>query len=120
MAKNSDKEALYDNLLQEIRRGVLVLAVLSQLQKPRYGYALKQRLSDRGLDINEGTLYPLLRRLEAQGLLESSWEVVDDARPRRYYNISPQGEMVHTNLAQEWENTIEVMSGLMSKGKRDE
>lgn len=114
MAK-PDKETLYDNFSQEIRRGVLVLAVLSQLSESRYGYALKQRLAEKGLDINEGTLYPLLRRLESQGMLESSWEVVDDARPRRYYKINQQGETIRANLAQEWENTIDVMSHLLSK-----
>lgn len=120
MAKNMNKESLYENFSQEIRRGVLVLAVLSQLSKPQYGYSLKQRLSEKGLDINEGTLYPLLRRLEGQGLLESSWEVVDDARPRRYYHVSEQGEMIQANLVQDWEKMIDVMSELLSKGLENE
>jgi DNA-binding PadR family transcriptional regulator len=71
MADNYEKEDVYDKLLLELRRGVLVLAVLSQAGRPQYGYSLKQDLSDSGLDIQEGTLYPLLRRLEAQGLLVS-------------------------------------------------
>ena len=115
MAKTQDKESLYDNFSQEIRRGVLVLAVLSQLSDSQYGYSLKQRLSEKGLDINEGTLYPLLRRLESQGVLESSWEVVDDARPRRYYKISEQGELIRAHLAQEWESTVDVISQLLEK-----
>jgi DNA-binding PadR family transcriptional regulator len=118
MAKKVDKETLYENFSQEIRRGVLVLAVLSQLSEAQYGYSLKQRLSEKGLDINEGTLYPLLRRLEAQGLLESSWEVIDDARPRRYYKISEQGDLIRINLVQEWESTIDVMTHLLVKDIR--
>ena len=116
MAKKSNKESLYENFSQEIRRGVLVLAVLSQLSEPQYGYSLKQRLHEKGLEINEGTLYPLLRRLESQGLLNSSWEVVNDTRPRRYYQISEQGAMIQINLVQDWENMIDVMSALLEKG----
>ena len=120
MAKKLDKESLYENFSQEIRRGVLVLAVLSQLSKQQYGYSLKQRLAEKGLEINEGTLYPLLRRLESQGLLESSWEVVNDTRPRRYYHISEQGKMIQANLVQEWEKMIDVMSELLCKGIENE
>ncbi len=113
MADNSDKETLYDNMLLELRRGVLVLAVLSQLQQEQYGYSLKQVLSDQGLDINEGTLYPLMRRLEAQGLLESEWQVVDDARPRRYYRISETGKTILANLTQEWQALALTMNHLL-------
>lgn len=113
MADNSDKETLYDNMLLELRRGVLVLAVLSQLQREQYGYSLKQVLSDRGLDINEGTLYPLMRRLEAQGLLESEWQVVDDTRPRRYYRISETGKTILANLTQEWQALALTMNHLL-------
>lgn len=113
MAEKHDKEAVYEKLLLELRRGVLVLAVLSQLDTAEYGYSLKQELSDRGLDINEGTLYPLLRRLESQGLLESDWQVVDDARPRRYYRISPMGRTILSNLTEEWRSLVNVMNGLL-------
>ncbi|MCA9971775.1 MAG: PadR family transcriptional regulator [Anaerolineales bacterium] len=114
MADEHDKEAVYDKLLQELRRGVLVLAVLSQLDTAEYGYSLKQELNDRGLDLNEGTLYPLLRRLESQGLLQSHWEVVDDARPRRYYQISPMGKTILSSLTQEWDSLVGVMHRLLS------
>ncbi|MEM7802770.1 MAG: PadR family transcriptional regulator [Chloroflexota bacterium] len=114
MAQQKDKEALYDNLSGELRRGALVLAVLSQLSEEQYGYLLKQALSDQGLEINEGTLYPLLRRLEKQGLLESSWQVVDDKRPRRYYKISPLGEGMLTNLTHEWQSLVTMMTGLLN------
>lgn len=114
MVKNTEKEAIYDKLLLELRRGVLVLAVLSQLETAEYGYSLKQGLNDRGLDINEGTLYPLLRRLEGQGLLESDWQVVDDTRPRRYYKISPMGKTILMNLSLEWQSLGQVINQLLS------
>lgn len=113
MAEKNEKEQLYDKLLLELRRGTLVLAVLNQLQRIQYGYSLKQELSDQGVDINEGTLYPLLRRLESQGLLESEWQVIDDARPRRYYQISPAGATILTNLTQEWHDLVMVMSRVL-------
>ena len=100
-----NKEAypeLLDNLSQELRRGSVVLAVLSQLADEKYGYALKQELAEGGLDINEGTLYPLLRRLESQELLTSEWRVVDEARPRRYYQISELGRAILGDLSREW------------------
>ncbi len=90
-----------ESLSLELRRGALVLAVLTQLHGEEYGYSLKKILAERGLEIDEGTLYPLLRRLEAQGLLRSRWRV-EDGRPRRYYRISPQGEAVQRELAAEW------------------
>ncbi|WP_420643427.1 PadR family transcriptional regulator [Candidatus Leptofilum sp.] len=113
MATMNEKEALYDKLLLELRRGVLMLAVLSQLQDEQYGYSLKQSLDAKGMEINEGTLYPLLRRLEGQGLLESDWLVVDDARPRRYYKMSQEGETVFANLTQEWQALVVVMNELL-------
>jgi DNA-binding PadR family transcriptional regulator len=115
MVQGADKEALYEQLRLELRRGVLVLAVLGQLQEKQYGYSLKQSLSDNGLEINEGTLYPLLRRLESQGLLTSEWLVIDGARPRRYYRISAQGESILANLSQEWRTLVSVMDHLVTK-----
>jgi PadR family transcriptional regulator, regulatory protein PadR len=114
MATNSDKEALYDKLLLELRRGVLTLAVLSQLKQEQYGYSLKQSLDELGMEINEGTLYPLLRRLESQGLLESDWRVIDDTRPRRYYKMSQEGEMIFANLTQEWQELVTVLGHLLN------
>ena len=114
MAKESNKEELIDNLALELRRGALVLAVLSRLGTPRYGYALKQTLTEMGLDINEGTLYPLLRRLEKQGLLASEWEVVDDTRPRRYYKLSPMGKQVLASLTGEWSSLVTLMNGFLA------
>jgi DNA-binding PadR family transcriptional regulator len=113
MVERHAKEDTYEKLLLELRRGVLVLAVLSQLGAAQYGYSLKQELNAQGLDINEGTLYPLLRRLESQGLLESDWQVVDDTRPRRYYRISPMGATILANLTQEWFSLGEVINKLL-------
>ena len=99
-------------LEQELRRGVLVLATLSQLRSQQYGYSLRQALSQRGLTIEEGTLYPLLRRLEGQGLLASEWRI-EDGPPRRYYTLSPQGEEMLASLAQSWRNMAGIVEGLL-------
>jgi DNA-binding PadR family transcriptional regulator len=104
---------LRDNLSLELRRGALVLAVLAQLRREEYGYSLKKKLGDAGLEIDEGTLYPLLRRLESQGLLKSEWRV-EDARPRRYYRLSSQGERLQKELATEWRALTRVMNSLIA------
>jgi PadR family transcriptional regulator, regulatory protein PadR len=113
-----------ENLASELRRGVLVLAVLAQCRSVQYGYSLKQQLSAAGLDINEGTLYPLLRRLEGQGLLRSEWLVTED-RPRRYYTLSTGGAEVLEKLVTEWQELVSVVANVLphedfgkeSKGK---
>ena len=110
---DQDRSSLSENLTLELRRGVLVLAVLSQLKEKEYGYSLKQRLIEEGLDIHEGTLYPLMRRLESQGLLTSDWQVVDEKRPRRYYRISRQGERVLKELSHDWEQLKKVISKML-------
>ncbi|HQY92488.1 PadR family transcriptional regulator [Caldilinea sp.] len=102
----------YDNLASELRRGLAVMAVLSLCRDLQYGYSLKQRLSEAGLEVSEGTLYPLLRRLEAQGLLESRWEVVDDQRPRRYYLLSPLGTTTLPQLIDEWKSLVAALARL--------
>ena len=83
-------EQLDPKLGLELRRGVVVIAALSQLATPQYGYSLRQALAAKGMPIEEGTLYPLLRRLESQGLLASEWRI-EDGPPRRYYWLSPRG-----------------------------
>ena len=92
---------LFDNLRLELRRGCLVLAVLSALRREQYGYTLRKALSDQGLDIDEGTLYPLLRRLETQGLLVSEWRQADN-RNKRFYRLSPVGKQILKQLLAEW------------------
>lgn len=106
----------HENLTQELRRGILVLATLSQLKNARYGYALIEDLSKKGLDIEQGTLYPLLRRLEDRGLLHSEWNVAGP-RPRRYYRLSPAGEEFLQLLTADWQELVSVMEGLLFEGK---
>jgi len=101
-----------DNLILEMRRGVITLAVLSQCNQEQYGYSLMKTLSDKGLEIDQGTLYPLLRRLETQGLLSSSWRL-EDARPRRYYVISPEGQEILPRLVAEWESMVQMMRHML-------
>jgi len=97
---------------QDLRKGVLVLAVLSQLRSSQYGYSLRQALAERGMPIEEGTLYPLLRRLEAQGLLESEWQV-DGGPPRRYYVVSAAGSALFASLTDSWGALASVMDRLL-------
>src|SRR5471030_2721054 len=97
----------------ELRRGVLVLAVLSQLRAAEYGYSLRQALAVRGMPIEEGTLYPLLRRLEGQGLLTSEWRI-EDGPPRRYYQLSPSGERLLRDLTASWRGMVAIMDGLLN------
>jgi PadR family transcriptional regulator PadR len=92
----------FDSLRLELRRGCLVMAVLAQLRVEHYGYTLKKELADRGMDIDEGTLYPLLRRLESQGLLVSEWRE-EDKRNKRFYRLSPEGKGVLKELLAEWQ-----------------
>lgn len=97
---------------QDLRKGVLVLAVLSQLQSSQYGYSLRQALAERGMPIEEGTLYPLLRRLEAQGLLTSEWRVTEGPA-RRYYSLSESGTELYGSLAGSWGALASVMAQLL-------
>src|SRR3954454_21223441 len=91
---------LFDKLRIELRRGSLVLAVLAALREERYGYTLRQSLEQAGLPIEEGALYPLLRRLESQGLLTSEWR--EEGRNKRFYRLSPAGEQMLAQLLGEW------------------
>jgi PadR family transcriptional regulator PadR len=93
---------LFENLRLELRRGCLILAVLVQLRAEHYGYTLRKALADQGLDIDEGTLYPLLRRLESQGLLVSEWRE-ENKRKKRFYRLSPDGERILEQLLDEWQ-----------------
>jgi DNA-binding PadR family transcriptional regulator len=102
-----------ENVVLELRRGVIVLAVLSQLSGEQYGYSLLKSLADRGLEVDQGTLYPLLRRLESQGYLQSVWKI-EEARPRRYYVISPEGKKVLPKLKKEWAGIVSVMDGMLA------
>jgi PadR family transcriptional regulator PadR len=109
---------LFENLRLELRRGCLVLAVLAELRAERYGYALRKALSDSGLEIDENTLYPLLRRLESQNLLVSHWRV-EDKRNKRFYRLSEAGEAVLEKLLAEWRGINESIGRLLG-GANDE
>ena len=100
------------NLVQELRRGVIILAVLSQLHEEQYGYSLMKRLEEQGMQIDQGTLYPLLRRLEDQNLLQSDWRV-DTSRPRRYYVLSPLGKDVLEEMTGEWSRIRTTVDNLL-------
>lgn len=99
-------------LIQEMRRGSIIIGVLSQLSEPRYGYALVETLDQKGLGIDPGTLYPLLRRLEKQNLLESKWDT-NEARPRKYYVLSENGRQVYARLVSEWNQLVISLNGLI-------
>lgn len=102
-----------ENVTLELRRGMIVLAVLSQLSQEQYGYSLLKNLSDLGLEVDQGTLYPLLRRLESQGLLESDWKI-EGSRPRRYYIISAEGKKLLPRLKEEWNSIVAVMKKMLA------
>ncbi|MBV9150060.1 MAG: helix-turn-helix transcriptional regulator [Candidatus Eremiobacteraeota bacterium] len=91
----------FENLRLELRRGALTLAVLAHLHTEHYGYTLRQALIDQGLEIDEGTLYPLLRRLESQGLLVSEWRE-ENRRNKRFYRLSTNGKRILDQLLDEW------------------
>ena len=99
-------------LILELRRGTIVLSVLSQLNTPKYGYSLVHSLEERGIQVEAGTLYPLLRRLEKQGLLRSEWETTG-AKPRKYYLMTDQGRAVYRTLRGHWKNITQSMESLL-------
>lgn len=103
---------LFENLRLELRRGSLVLAVLAQLRTEQYGYTLRKSLADHGMEIDEGTLYPLLRRLESQGLLVSEWRE-EEKRNKRFYKLSPDGEEMLEQLLAEWRSIDTSLSEIV-------
>ncbi|MDJ0652535.1 MAG: PadR family transcriptional regulator [Xanthomonadales bacterium] len=110
-----------DKLDLELRRGTLALAALSQLRTTRHGYSLIRKLTELGLEVEQGTLYPLLRRLDEQGLLDSEWNV-EGSRPRKYYTISAEGADALECLSAAWRQLAQSMSALLdeSPGGYDE
>ena len=117
-AKETTVDAqLLDSLRLELRRGCLVVAVLAQLRQEHYGYTLRKSLADKGLAIDESTLYPLLRRLEAQGLLTSEWRE-EDKRNKRFYRLSPIGEATLTQLLAEWRGLNASLHNILAPTER--
>lgn len=107
-------DEIIDSLIIELKRGTLTLAVLSQLQEPQYGYSLVQKLEEKNSIIEAGTLYPLLRRLEKQGILISEWDT-QESRPRKYYSISKKGKEIYIALKAEWEKLSAQMEILFKE-----
>jgi len=107
--KNTD---LSENLRFELRRGSLILAVLAQLRTERYGYTLRKALAEDGLEIDESSLYPLLRRLESQGLLVSEWRE-EDKRNKRFYQLSDEGRRILKLLLEEWRSINESLEKIV-------
>lgn len=106
----------YQSFITELRRGSLTMAVLGSLKTPHYGYALLQTLQVKGIDIEANTLYPLLRRLETQGLLSSDWDTTE-SRPRKYYAINIKGENVLRELLREWKKMQQSMDALLGEDR---
>lgn len=111
------QEELVHSLVTELRRGILVLSVLSQLNHAEYGYSLVQKLEEKGAMIEAGTLYPLLRRLEKQNLLVSRWDT-SESRPRKFYELSKDGKEVYERLKSEWLHLARQLEVLMREDDR--
>jgi PadR family transcriptional regulator PadR len=103
----------FENLRLELRRGSLILAVMAELRQEQYGYVLRKALQELGIEIDENTLYPLLRRLETQGLLESQWRE-EDKRKKRFYRLSSHGAEVLEELLKEWRGINEALERIIN------
>ena len=112
-----DREEILAGLTQELRRGTIVLCVLASLGMPTYGYSLIGALGRRGMAVEANTLYPLLRRLESQGLLGSSWET-GGAKPRKYYVITPLGKEVLEELRRHWAGASRAVNEILEEADR--
>ncbi len=109
----SDDE-IVSGFVSELRRGTVVLGVLNQLSSPKYGYSLGQELTDKGVPVDGNTLYPLLRRLEGQGLLKSEWDM-SEGKPRKYYVRTSKGSLINEKLRDYWIETVVNISTLMKE-----
>lgn len=107
-------DELLAGLLLELRRGTLILCVLAKLKKPAYGYDLISKLAEAGISIEANTLYPLLRRLESQGLLASEWNT-EGAKPRKYYRTTEYGSEILTALEKHWRTTVQSMERILEE-----
>lgn len=107
------QEEILSGLVLELRRGTIILSVLSQLAVPQYGYSLVQNLEKKGMNLDAGTLYPLLRRLEKQELLKSEWETTG-TKPRKYYVLSDYGKQIYKLLCEEWNSMVKNMEFMIA------
>ena len=105
---------IFESLRLELRRGSLIVAVLGQLRREHYGYTLRHALAEVGLEIDEGALYPMLRRLETQGLLLSEWRE-EDKRNKRFYRLSPLGAETLTRLIAEWRRLDQSLTTILNE-----
>ncbi len=103
---------IYANFLVELRRGVTNLVVLNQCQQPTYGYQLVKQLADSGIPLEANTVYPLLRRLEDQGLLRSDWDTSTD-KPRKYYQITENGLTLLTQITDYWRESVKNIESIL-------
>ncbi len=110
--ENKLTDEIYNSLVQELRRGNIILSVLSQLHIPQYGYSLVVSLDEKGVPVEPGTLYPLLRRLEKQNILESTWDT-NASKPRKYYKLSKNGGKVYDELCKEWFKIAKNMENIL-------
>ena len=117
--KKNEEDLIVDGFIQELRRGAITLAVLSQLQEAHYGYALVTLMNEKGFNIEANTIYPLFRCLEKQGILESLWDT-QGPKPRKYYKISEFGQGVYLKLCDSWKEMNKVISNLMQEEVRDD
>lgn len=109
-----EENKLLESLTLELRRGTLILSVLSQLHNPQYGYSLVQCLEEKQVSIDPNTLYPLLRRLEKQGLLQSEWDTTE-TKPRKYYRRTPLGDEIYKQLKSQWITMNQTMQFLFEE-----
>ncbi|SHO51439.1 PadR family transcriptional regulator [Anaerocolumna xylanovorans] len=112
-------ENIVNSLTVELKRGSLVLLVLSQLRKNEYGYSLVQKLEEKNIPVEAGTLYPLLRRLEKQNLLISEWDT-SESRPRKFYRLSKEGEEVFIKLKKEWNSLSKQLDSVLREEEENE
>ena len=112
-----EERDLLAGLVMELRRGTLILSVLSQMSEAKYGYALVQSLEEKGVEIDPNTLYPLLRRLEKQGLLESRWET-GGSKPRKYYQRTAYGNEIYRELKSQWKRMARGIEALLEEEER--
>ena len=111
-----DFEISFENVSVELRRGLTNLVVLSQCQEPTYGYELVKSLGDKGFPIEANTVYPLLRRLEKQGMVSSDWATSTD-KPRKYYQVSPAGVRFFERLKAHWYQTNQTIREILEEAK---
>jgi len=109
-----DIDDLVSGFLLELRRGTVILCVLAKLRRPAYGYQLVSDLARSGMPVEANTLYPLLRRLEAQGLLESAWNT-EGAKPRKYYAATVFGLEVLEALKDHWKTAAQSMDTILNE-----